>query len=813
MKSLKFCSIAFTLLILPSIVLAQKIEQSQLNKTSLKTAALFEENKGQMKDQYWKARPDILFYGNQEGMNYFIRDNGVSYQLSRVESWKDQEIKPKVDELSKKKVPDQISTYRVDANWLGCNTDFTIEKGNALDGYNNYYNVPDGVEPALFVKQYENIKLKNVWDGIDIHYYGTNGFLETDYLVAPGADYHQIKLEFKGAELSISDDGNLNIKTPFGEIREGSLKVFQGNELLHSKWKILDSNYVTFDIPNHNNKLALRIDPLTRVWATYYGGNYEDYGISVATDISNNVYLGGYTGSSTNIASGGFQNSWAGYFDAFFVKFNSNGMRIYGTYYGGSNSDEGHSISTDISGNVYLAGYTGSLSNIAFNGYQNSFGGGPTFGTDAFLVKFNGNGLRQWSTYYGGTENDYGYSVATDFLGNVYLGGSTLSSNNIAFSGHQNSYGGGSGSYGDAFLVKFSSLGLRQWGTYYGGTELELSYSIAVDISGDIYLSGSTHSSNNIAFSGHQNSYGGGNTNGDAFLVKFDSSGVRLWGTYYGGTNDDYGYATSTDLSGDVYLTGYTNSTSSIAIGGYQNTYGGGQGNSGDAFLVKFTSNGARKWGTYYGDVGGDYGYSITTDISSNVYLGGYTGSPANIASGGFQNTYFGAGDALLVKFDSSGNRIWATYYGGSMDDRGLAISADQIGNVFLGGRTRSNSNIAASGYQNTISGNIYYDTFLVKFSDSLQSTFVEEEEFLAQNLMLYPNPFVKGINIEFDDQVLILNIKIVDEFGRLVFQVSPKQMMKSYTIDIESLAEGIYTLQISTEKGKINKKVVKSKG
>jgi hypothetical protein len=237
-------------------------------------SAVFEENKGQMKDQNWKSRPDVLYSGSSEGMNFFIRNSGISYQLSRVESWKEEEdmLHASLGSDDKKsQVPDQIGTYRVDAEWINANQDFSINKGTALEGYNNYYNVPEGVEPALFVKKYESLTLKNVWNGVDIHYYGNGGFLETDYIVAPGADYRQIQIDIKGAELSKDDQGNLIIKTPFGEIREGQLKVYQNDVLIEASWKI-EGNRVSFDIPNYNADLALRIDPLTRVWGTYYGG-------------------------------------------------------------------------------------------------------------------------------------------------------------------------------------------------------------------------------------------------------------------------------------------------------------------------------------------------------------------------------------------------------------------------------------------------------------------------------------------------------------------------------------------------------------
>ncbi|MBX3165405.1 MAG: SBBP repeat-containing protein, partial [Bacteroidetes bacterium] len=324
---------------------------------------------------------------------------------------------------------------------------------------------------------------------------------------------------------------------------------------------------------------------------------------------------------------------------------------LWATYYGGSNLDIGLSCATDGSGNVYLAGYTNSTAGIASGGHQNSIGGG----TDAYLVKFNSSGVRQWATYYGGSGagSDNGYSCATDGSGNIYLAGYTNSTAGIASGGHQNTFGGG---LQDAFLVKFDGSGVRQWATYYGGSGSDEGFSCATDGSGNVYLAGYTQSTVGIASGGHQNTIGGAV---DAFLVKFNGNGVRQWATYYGGSGVNRGHSCATDGSGNVYLAGYTDSNAGIASGGHQNTHGGGN----DAFLVKFAGSGVRQWATYYGGSGGDYGYSCATDGSGNVYLTGYTGSNAGIASGGHQNTHGGGDDAFLVKFNGSGVQQWATYY------------------------------------------------------------------------------------------------------------------------------------------------------
>ena len=402
-----------------------------------------------------------------------------------------------------------------------------------------------------------------------------------------------------------------------------------------------------------------------RLWGSYYGGTGSDWGYSVATDVSGNVFLTGRTRSTSGIASGGYQNTFGGgsfVDDAFLVKFDSAGNRIWATYYGGIDNDIGSSVTADPSGNVYLAGYTKSTSGMASGGFQNTIGGG----TDAFLAKFDLSGNLLWATYYGGSGFDQALSVVTDPSGNVYMTGRTQSANGISSSGFQANFGGGSN---DAFLVKFDSSGNRIWATYYGGTGNEWGFNVATDASGKVYLSGQTTSSSGISFNGFKNTIGGGF---DAFLVKFDSTGNRIWATYYGGAGEDgnvnggSNMSISTDASGNVYLGGSTTSITGIASGGFQNTFGGGIY---DAFLVKFDSSGSRLWATYYGGsgIGGlsEYGYGVATDASGNVYLGGCTYSYAGIAFGGFKNNFMGTdADQFLVKFDSNGTRLCATYYG-----------------------------------------------------------------------------------------------------------------------------------------------------
>lgn len=220
--------------------------------------------------------------------------------------------------------------------------------------------------------------------------------------------------------------------------------------------------------------------------------------------------------------------------DAFLAKFSSSGVRIWGTYYGGMDRDEGYSCVVDPSGYVYLAGTTRSGGMASYGAHQTTKEGTE----DAFLVKFDSNGIRQWATYYGGTFNETALACALSGSDAVYLTGLTSSSNNIATpAAYPETHAGG---VVEAFLVKFDSSGVRQWGTYFGGSGMDFAYSCRVGWQGALYLAGLTGSSGGIATSNaHQATFGGGIS--DAFLAKFDPNGMclslgfLLWGQRMGG--------------------------------------------------------------------------------------------------------------------------------------------------------------------------------------------------------------------------------------------------------------------------------------
>lgn len=685
-------------------------------------------------------------------MVYHLRNNGVSYQLDRVNSWKEEEM---LRFSEKRKVPEQTTIYRLDMNWLNCNKSIEVVKHGVLPGYMNYYLevCPNGVHE---VKTYNEIIYRNIYNRIDLHYYEKNGALKYDYLVAAGADYSQIQIEIKGAEkMSLNSKGDLIITTPLGNIVEQAPIVKQNGRTLRAKW-VLKANVLSFHIQGADAGKQLIIDPVVRSWGTYYGGyNTIDATITrdCITDAAGNVYLAGSAPSSGTLiaTTGSHQSGFGGNSnDAYLAKFNSAGVRQWGTFYGGSGFDGAASCATDVAGNVYMAGgstspNTGNV--IATPGSHQTTLLGLA---NAILVKFNPSGVRIWGTYYGGSSpfGDSGSACATDAAGNIYLAGQATSFNSISTPGsYQPARGGVSVSAMDAFLVKFNSAGVRQWGTYYGG-DGAFDYATACDLdaSGNIYIAGctSTTLSGVMATPGSfQPAPVGGNT--DGFLAKFSPSGMRIWSTYYGGLapyGEDEVYSCATDALGNIFISGTSTSLASFSIapppgsatllaspGSHQPLPGGGPR---DAYLAKFDSGGVRQWGTHYG-IGSPRGTACTTDLAGNIYMAGCIMSTTGtiIATPGNHQPVYGGGvyDAYLVKFDPLGVRQWGTYYGGTAQDEGKSCTVGPAGKIYLAGQTQSTATAViatANAHQTSLAGvgsPAVWNAFLVQFDECAQPT------------------------------------------------------------------------------------------
>ncbi|MFZ0823455.1 MAG: SBBP repeat-containing protein, partial [Terriglobales bacterium] len=405
----------------------------------------------------------------------------------------------------------------------------------------------------------------------------------------------------------------------------------------------------------------------------------------------------------------------AGGYDAFVAKLNPSGSAlVYSTYLGGIENDAVLGIAVNSSGNAYVAGWTASTNFPTMNPLQAVYGGGSS---NAFVANLNPSGSALvYSTYLGGSCADSGSGIAVDSSGNAYVTGSTCSTNFPTMNPLQAANAGGY----DAFVAEINPSGSALvYSTYLGGSGDDPGTGIAVDGSGNAYVTGQTNSTNFPTMNPLQAANAGGND--DAFVAKLNASGSALiYSTYLGGSGADGGTGIAVDSSDNAYVTGYTASTDFPTMNPLQAAYGGG---GYDTFVAEINPSGsALVYSTYLGGSGVDHGSGIAVDSTGNAYVTGYTAStdfptmnPLQAAYGG------GSDDAFVAKLNPLGSAlVYSTYLGGSHDDDGLGIAVDSSGNAYATGQTNSTDFPTMNPLQPTNGGG--YDVFVAKIGSLLSS-------------------------------------------------------------------------------------------
>lgn len=329
-----------------------------------------------------------------------------------------------------------------------------------------------------------------------------------------------------------------------------------------------------------------------------------------------------------------------------------------------------YSIEYDaVSNHIYMVGTTSEKDLGTPGVHQPSFNDSsndPLDQLDVFIAKFSTSGVLVWFTYYGGSKRESNPSLALDKLGNIYISGYTQSPSGIVSPGaHQTGL-----TEGADFLAKFDAQGQRLWATYYNehSSITPFGPQVAVDQNNNVCMFGRTSNINGIATSGtHQPVFydptNGGSIN--AYLVKFSPGGQRVWGTYFGGGREVWNKDIRTDQQNNIYIAGYTGSTSNVASPGAMVTQVQLTTESA-SYLAKFNASGQRVWSTYIHNQEGDMIHSVAADIAGNVYVFGMAASDSGISTpGAWQLNKAAAGDFFLMKLNSSGHKVWGTYYGG----------------------------------------------------------------------------------------------------------------------------------------------------
>jgi len=390
--------------------------------------------------------------------------------------------------------------------------------------------------------------------------------------------------------------------------------------------------------------------PYQVAWMRQPGTPNNDYGNSVAVDTAGNAFISGWTYGSLGAPS-------AGDADAFLSRYDSAGNVLWSRQLGTWGDDRSHSVAVDSGGNAFISGYTyGALS-------------GPNAGlADAFLSKYDSTGSLLWTRQLGTSSGDYSSSVAVDGAGNAFITGITR--------GPLNGPNAGSN---DAFLSKYNSAGSLLWTRQLGTSGSDFSRCVAVDVSGNAFMSGYT-----------EGSLGGPNAGQeDAFLCKYDPAGNLLWSRQLGTSKSDWGYSVAVDSGGNAFISGTT-----------KGSLGGPNAGGTDVFLSKYDSAGSLLWTQQLGTSSYDHSTSVAVDAAGNVLISGFTEGSLGAPNAGYS-------DAFLSKYDPAVGFLWTQQLGTPGYDESWSVALDGAGIAFITGHTGGSLGGPNAGY---------HDAFLVKF-------------------------------------------------------------------------------------------------
>ncbi len=571
---------------------------------------------------------------------------------------------------------------------IGANPNSQVEGLQELPGRTNYFIGNDPRKWRSNIPTYSKVKYKGVYPGIDLVYYGNQGKLEYDWIVAPGSDLKRIHFAFKGAkQIQLDQSGDLVIETASGEVHQHKPVVYQEVEgarhNLAGEYVLKTGDQVGFQVADYDATKPLVIDPVL-VYSTFLGGSQSDIGNSIAVDSSGSAYVVGSTNSLDFPTNSPLQPALSGTLnDVFVAKLNPQGTAlVYSTYLGGDGNDYGFAVAVDGSGNAYLTGYT--LSDN-FPSTAGALQAHRSAGADAFVTKLNPNGLALvYSTYLGGQATEMSTAIAVDATGNAFVTGSIssegLSTPNVVQPRIRGDM--------DCFVAKLNPSGSTLvYFTYLGGSQEEGGASVAIDSGGNAYVTGTTFSLDFPTVRAIQASFGGGRD--DAFVAKINATGSSIvYSTYLGGSSFDLGNHIAVDSTGNAYVVGFTDSTNFPTANPIQASLGGRR----DVFLAKLNPTGsAFVYSTYLGGDNDDQGYGVVADPSGNTYLTGGTASINFPLADPLQSHLGGNGDAFVAKVNPTGSGlIYWTFLGGSKGDYGLGIALDDSGNAYVTGGTFS---------------------------------------------------------------------------------------------------------------------------
>ncbi|HMB95387.1 MAG TPA: SBBP repeat-containing protein, partial [Tepidisphaeraceae bacterium] len=538
-------------------------------------------------------------------------------------------------------------------------------------GKYNYF-VGDQSNWLSSVPGYQKIVYNNLYNGINLIVAGKSSSIKYEFDVAPGADPSQVKINYSGiAGLSIDHLGRLHIQTKSGDLIDDAPFVYQ---TINGKQVQVKAHFKLLDDHSYTFQLDGSYDP------------------------SQQLVL------DPNL--------------------------VWSTFLGCAADDSGSGIVADAAGNSYITGETSSAAFPTTNGFDSVLAG-----TDAFVTKLDTSGQVVWSTFLGGSLQDFGAAVALDNSNNVYVAGQTSSTDFPTTGGFDTTLAGPS----DAFVTKITANGALSWSSYLGGSSADNATGIGVDNNGIVYVAGGTSSSDFISTNGFQTARGGSQ---DGFITAINPNPVAVkWSTYLGGNNTDSITGLVVSQAGTVGVVGTTTSTTNLAtVGANDVTFGGVS----DAFVASIAGAAASPvltWATYLGGGRVDSGAAIAMSTAGDIFVTGSTNStdflPATQTTTPLVSSLGGFQEAFVTHYAAAGTLTSSTYYGNGStvlptgttggNTTGNGIAVDAAGNIYLVGSTAAHTLPGIANGFNSVFGGGGRDGFfaVIGTGNTLQSSFL----------------------------------------------------------------------------------------
>lgn len=677
---------------------------------------MFYDNLGQL------SNPDILYYG-------MIPEGMIGFGVCEIYLW------------------NQESSDVITLSFVGSSKDGPQGLGIS-DSKTNFYL---GDRGTYSTNAFNAVMYENLWDGISLHYVATEDGAKYEYHVQPGANPDDIQVHIDSFDSWAVGESSMRISTDSHNYYDDGLISTQNQIEIESEFRIIDDNCFGFSIGEYDISRPLIIDPL--VYSSFIGGDRGDMGYSIFVDSFGYVYVAGMTNSQdfplVNPVDSVSDPIYL--LDLFIFKMSPSGdSLLFSTYFGGNNSEEVFDISVDSNGDVFVCGYTRSLDFQTLNARDPTLDGSA----DCFILKLNAVGDLMYSSFLGGSNYDQQAHLSIGPDGDIFITGSTSSSDFPTLNAYQSTYSGQS----DIFITRLDSSTLDiVYSTYIGGWAGEYSTAIDVDSLGNAYVTGYVATYSGFTTAGaYDETHNGGN---DAFVLKLNSTGNGLdYCTYVGGGNGpgsgdvsqyDGGYDIVVDSEGYAYVTGYTGSVNFPIVNGFDDTHGDPVllYYDYDAFVFKLTPDGSSLvYSTFIGGDDMDRGYSIDIDSDGNAYVTGYTDAIDFPVMNPIDSTFSGERDCFVTCLNATGNGLYfSSYLGGAMDDVGRALSVLDVGSVYVTGYTRSSDFPLVNPFDDRMQ---YDEAFVTLFTGLTQADqYPPESTLIIGDAMIEPSTTLYTFN------------------------------------------------------------------